>query len=239
MLEFDVRNQKITRTDDFEVVADSRNYLSAHFVFSEEWTDSIFAVFGFDGCFFQVELDEEGRCMIPFEVIKAPCFTVSVFCEKDRLVTANAVTVGVEKSGFTEGEVPGTPTPTVWAQYMEQMKNVASETAPVIGENGNWYLWDNVIGAYVDSGVCAEGKQGERGETGPRGPQGNNGRSPYIGVNLMWYVWDENSGSFINTGWRAIGEKGYTPVKGTDYWTEEDKAEIKTYVEDAILGGVW
>lgn len=29
------------------------------------------------------------------------------------------------------------------------------------------------------------------------------------------------------------------PVKGTDYWTEADKAEIKTYVEDAILGGAW
>ena len=29
------------------------------------------------------------------------------------------------------------------------------------------------------------------------------------------------------------------PVRGTDYWTEEDIAEIKSYVEDAILGGVW
>lgn len=32
---------------------------------------------------------------------------------------------------------------------------------------------------------------------------------------------------------------GYTPVKGIDYWTEEDKAEIKSYVDDAILGGTW
>ena len=32
---------------------------------------------------------------------------------------------------------------------------------------------------------------------------------------------------------------GYTPVKGTDYWTEEDKAEIKSYVDEAILGGAW
>ena len=32
---------------------------------------------------------------------------------------------------------------------------------------------------------------------------------------------------------------GYTPVKGTDYWTEEDIAEIKSYVDDAILGGKW
>ena len=35
------------------------------------------------------------------------------------------------------------------------------------------------------------------------------------------------------------GAAGYTPVRGTDYWTEADKAEIKSYVEDAILGGEW
>ena len=28
-------------------------------------------------------------------------------------------------------------------------------------------------------------------------------------------------------------------VRGIDYWTEEDKNEIKQYVEDAILGGAW
>lgn len=32
---------------------------------------------------------------------------------------------------------------------------------------------------------------------------------------------------------------GYTPVRGTDYWTEEDINEIKTYVDEAILGGKW
>ena len=40
----------------------------------------------------------------------------------------------------------------------------------------------------------------------------------------------------INNGttWESIpvikGEDGYTPIKGTDYWTAEDKAEI---VEEA------
>lgn len=36
-----------------------------------------------------------------------------------------------------------------------------------------------------------------------------------------------------------VGVVGYTPVRGIDYWTEADKADIKTYVEEAILGGVW
>lgn len=35
------------------------------------------------------------------------------------------------------------------------------------------------------------------------------------------------------------GADGYTPVRGTDYWTEEDIAEIQSYVDNAILNGEW
>lgn len=35
------------------------------------------------------------------------------------------------------------------------------------------------------------------------------------------------------------GSKGDSPVRGTDYWTDADKAEIKSYVDEAILGGAW
>ena len=35
------------------------------------------------------------------------------------------------------------------------------------------------------------------------------------------------------------GADGKTPVRGTDYWTAADKAEIKAYVDEAILGGAW
>ena len=33
------------------------------------------------------------------------------------------------------------------------------------------------------------------------------------------------------------GTNGYTPVRGEDYWTEEDKAEIKADV-DAMVGDI-
>ena len=40
-----------------------------------------------------------------------------------------------------------------------------------------------------------------------------------------------------------MAKDGYTPVRGVDYWTDADiaeiKAEIKNYVDDAILGGAW
>ena len=35
------------------------------------------------------------------------------------------------------------------------------------------------------------------------------------------------------------GADGYTPERGKDYWTEADKAEIKSYVDNAILNGAW
>lgn len=35
------------------------------------------------------------------------------------------------------------------------------------------------------------------------------------------------------------GVDGYTPQRGIDYWTAEDIAQIKAYVDEAILGGAW
>lgn len=39
------------------------------------------------------------------------------------------------------------------------------------------------------------------------------------------------------------GDDGYTPIRGTDFWTEDDKNEMKayirSYIEEVILGGEW
>lgn len=40
---------------------------------------------------------------------------------------------------------------------------------PMIGQNGNWWVWDQTVGAYVDTGYAARGPAGETGETGPAG----------------------------------------------------------------------
>ena len=61
-------------------------------------------------------------------------------------------------------------------------------------------------------------------------------RYPYIGANGNWFVWDMETGRHVDTG---VPAKADVPVKGMDYWTEEDIAEIKSYVDDAILGGEW
>lgn len=70
-------------------------------------------------------------------------------------------------------------------------------------------------GTHIVSITDVNGEQSftvKDGEDGPQGPAGADG---------------------------AKGEAGYTPVRGTDYWTASDIAEIKGYVDDAILGGAW
>ena len=57
-----------------------------------------------------------------------------------------------------------------------------------------------------------KGDRGPQGESGPEGPQGIQGPK---------------------------GETGPKPEKGVDYWTDADIAEIKSYVDEAILGGAW
>lgn len=34
------------------------------------------------------------------------------------------------------------------------------------------------------------------------------------------------------------GKDGYTPQRGVDYWTEEDQAEIKKYIDESTKGVV-
>ena len=127
MLEFKVDKQIITRTDTTEVVADSRNYLTASFTFSDEWKDRAkTAVFGYNGEYRHTVLENDG-CLVPWEVIRAPYFSVSVFCGS--LLNTNMVLVKVGKSGLDGGEIPGTPTPTVWQGYIDELTEKNDEIA--------------------------------------------------------------------------------------------------------------
>lgn len=66
---------------------------------------------------------------------------------------------------------------------------------------------------------------------------GKDGITPHIGPNGNWFL-----GS-TDTGVKAQGEDGYTPSRGTDYWTAEDEAwmkgEIQTYVNNYLINGAW
>lgn len=187
MLYFSIKNQTISRSDSFNVVGDSRKYLKAHFTFSEEWDGINTAVFKNGEDVFCVVLPDDNSCLVPWEVIKPPYFTVSVF--GGDLITANIVSVAVEKSGYTEGETPEEPTPDVYTQILQKLDELSSP-----GGGG--------ASVEIDKTLSKEGAAADAKATGDK-----------------------------------IAEM--TPKKGVDYWTKADIAEIKSYVDDAILGGVW
>lgn len=81
-----------------------------------------------------------------------------------------------------------------------------------------------------------DGQNGKDGYTPIKGVDyfdGVNGKDGYTPIKGVDYF-DGKDGLIGKDG-----ADGYTPVRGTDYWTEADKAEIKSYVDEAILGGEW
>ena len=79
-------------------------------------------------------------------------------------------------------------------------------------DNAKLYIKGNTKYEFLTDLSGSEGIQGPQGIQGIQGIQGQKGDK---------------------------GDKGDSPIRGTDYWTEADKAEIKSYVDDAILGGSW
>ena len=100
------------------------------------------------------------------------------------------------------------------------------------------HSWDgSVLTVESASGVSSADLRGPIGETGP---QGEPGYTPVKGVD---YFDGEpgpagapgNDGKDGNPGIDGKpGQDGHTPVKGTDYWTESDKAEMIRDVISAL-----
>lgn len=75
-------------------------------------------------------------------------------------------------------------------------------------------------GAKGETGLAgAQGPKGDPGETGPRGPKGDSGPAGRDGA-------DGAQG--------PAGIDGYTPIRGMDYWTSDDIAEIDAHIATAI-----
>ncbi|OQB15699.1 MAG: hypothetical protein BWY15_00412 [Firmicutes bacterium ADurb.Bin193] len=106
---FEVQEQTITRKDSKKVVADSKNYLRASFVFSPDWAGVKTAIFKRESSVYHVTLEND-MCYVPFQVLEGQgAFSVSVFCGD--LITANTETVQVFASGYSDGEIPPPPGP--------------------------------------------------------------------------------------------------------------------------------
>ena len=87
------------------------------------------------------------------------------------------------------------------------------------------------IATINDGADGANGKDGTNGKDGAAGSPGANGITPTIGDNGNWFLGETDTGK-PSRG--ATGPKGDTPVKGTDYFTAADKAELVSDVLAAL-----
>ena len=121
-LAFLLDHQVISRSDKNTVVAGSKNYVRARFILrTDDWARPITAIFGG----YTQLLDDNNECTVPWEVLQQPGkVEVSAFCGD--LHTANIAVVPVEKSGYKSGETPKDPTPDVYQQFLQAVKDDAT-----------------------------------------------------------------------------------------------------------------
>lgn len=170
--------------------------------------------------------------------------------------TIGIVLKGADPSGDTSAD----PTLPVWAQIKGLIGNLddlnteakdnlvaAINEAAQSGGSGSTSIAMRVDGGYIqystDNGktwVNLIAEADLKGDKGDAGAPGKDGITPTIGDNGNWYIGSTDTGK-PSRGAKGSdgangknGTDGHTPVKGTDYWTAADKAEIVAEVVSAL-----
>lgn len=157
--------------------------------------------------------------------------------------------VSGSSSGDGSGSVPDGDYTNIQTLVQQEVKNAiedAQESGKFDGQQGATFTpsvspegtisWSNDRGLPNPTPVNIKGVKGDAGTS----ITVSNVTVSYVdgGSNVVRFS-DGNIVTILNGNKGNPGEPGYTPQKGTDYWTAADIAEIKSYVDDAILGGEW
>ncbi len=166
---------KVERRD--VLTSGAQNIYLCQFDFSPEWEElDKTAVFQAQDVKVSVVLDGEGRCQIPYEVLRKPFVKLfaGVYGTKngELIMPTVMLDLGRVEKGVSLGEEAKEPTPDLYSQILAN-SNEALETAnalkadadagrfdgvdgftPEIGENGNWFIGG------VDTGKPSKGKDG-------------------------------------------------------------------------------
>lgn len=216
-LNFSVTNQKIKYSSNLYIVEKSRNYLTAKFSFSgKEWKNvAKTAIFKKGDMVYNVLLDDEGRCNVPYEVISSGILKVSVF--GGDLITVDSADVKIIKSGYEEGNAPSEPTPDVYAQILAELQSIRDDfiTEEILGQAVEDWLAVNVVEALSPDDVRTivfdymEAHKDElRGEPGADGTDG---------AVFIPHVSEDGVLSWTNTGDLENPEPYQFEMRSSDY----------------------
>lgn len=207
-------------------------------------------------------LNPDKQCVIPHEVLDTvgAVVRVGIYAVKgDELVIPTVyATIGIVLKGADpSGDTSVDPTLPVWAQLQTligdlgdldtEAKNnlvAAINEAAQTGGGGSASITMRVDGGYIqystDNGKTWVNLIAEADLKGDAGADGKDGITPHIGGNGNWFIGDDDTGK-PSRGDKGdpgtpgkSGTDGHTPVKGTDYWTASDKAEIVAEVVSAL-----
>ena len=120
---------------------------------------------------------------------------------------SNVISVFVAES-LTDGDWPASPSEFT---RLESSVREMNGHPPIPGENGFWMLWELDSHSYKESAFpLPKGLDGVNGKDGTDGRNGTDGKD---------------------------GVDGKTPIRGVDYWTEDDVSAMREYI-DGRLGVV-
>lgn len=153
-------------------------------------------------------LAHDGSCLIPWEVLEPGSLRVGIYGVMDDKVRptiySDRMTV---REGTKASESAKEPTPGIYEQLLASIEDNAI-TGAELDEN-NHLIFTTKGGETIDAGELPM-------------DEAITVNAPYIGENGNWYLWDPKTDGYIDSGVNAEGTDGYTPVKGVDYFTEED-----------------
>ena len=149
------------------------------------------------------------------------------------VIDGSAYMPNIPVSSADNGKVLGVVNGT-WAVMTIQTSGSGTGTPGEAGKDG---VSPTVAIEDIEGGhkVTITDKDGSHSFNVMDGTIGHDGKSAYE----IAYELDNTIGTEAEWIASLKGQDAITPVRGEHYWTEADKAEIKSYVDAAILGGEW
>ena len=249
-IQISVRDKIATQTDDTVIINGNSDY-SIEFDFDAEWSDlnNKVGIFAYNDAAahkwaYQPVMFSGNTCTVPI-LRDIHCVYVGVTAGNVQVTTPAKVQCRLSISDYADTEEP--PSADIWGQILAKLDELQTEIDEIKASGvGGTDISLNVTGATVGQTIKVKAVDTDGKPTAWEAVDmaaGADGVTPTIGENGNWYLGETDTGkpSRGDKGEQGSqgerGTDGKTPIKGTDYWTEADKAEIVQSVIEELPDG--